>query len=76
MSITPSEWALLRAVAWHRVMLVARGSRRAREAALLKGRRLISTERVGDDKALIRITDAGMMEAAKTEEELNHDSQK
>mgnify|MGYP007097757716 FL=1 len=52
-------------------MIVARGGQRAREASLLRGRRLLSVERMGDDKAIIRITDAGRAEAAKIEEELN-----
>ena len=71
MSVTPSEWPLLRILAFHRVMIVARGGQRAREASLLRGRRLLSVERMGDDKAIIRITDAGRAEAAKIEEELN-----
>lgn len=71
MSVTPSEWSLLRILAFHRVMIVARRGQRAREAALLRDRRLLSAEHMSDDKAIIRITDAGRVEAAKIEEELN-----
>jgi len=71
-SVTPPEWLLLRILTFHRVMIVARGGQRAREASLLRERRLLSVERMGDDKAIIRITDAGRAEADKIAEELSH----
>lgn len=70
MSVTLSEWHLLRALAWHRVMMVRRGGDAARQALMLKRRNLISTIRHDEGLAIIRITDAGVMEAAKIEKEL------
>lgn len=51
--------------------MVRRGGETARRALMLKRRNLISTIRHDDSRAIIRITDAGVMEAAKIEKELN-----
>jgi DNA-binding MarR family transcriptional regulator len=69
-SVTPSEWALLRALAWHSVMLVQRGGVRARSASLLRERNLISVSDHSARCCKIRITDAGRAMAAKIEKEL------
>lgn len=72
MTITPSEWSLLRALAWHRVMLVRRSGSRARDARHLQHRRFISVSRHDEHRASIRITAAGRAMAAKIEEELKN----
>lgn len=70
MSVTPSEWALLRALAWHRVMLVRDFTN---AASMLRLRNLLSMDHAAPvpGKTVIRITDAGRAEAAKIEKELN-----
>ncbi|TXH12716.1 MAG: hypothetical protein E6R03_12370 [Hyphomicrobiaceae bacterium] len=77
MSVTPSEWSLLRALAWHSVMCVKRGGAAAARAKLLLERGFL---RVGHEPVMglyvIRITDAGRAEAAKIEKELNNDDPK
>ena len=70
MSVTASEWALLRALACHKVMLVQRCGGRAKAAALLKQRLFISTSRHDENHATIRITDAGWLAARDIEKEL------
>lgn len=50
--------------------MVSRGGDAARQALMLKRRHLISTIRHDEGRAIIRITDAGVMEAAKIEKEL------
>lgn len=75
MSVTPSEWALLRALAWHRVMPVRDFSAVAR---MLRDRRYLSMDGRTPLKGrtVIRITDAGSALAAQIEKELNNDHPK